>query len=369
MSYTNSNQKEIESDKQILKQKKSSKGAKKFFGISLVIIILGVIIFGAKPLLNSLVNRDFSFLTAQSADKIFSQELFIEPTKNFLKESSEMNFVQENSIIAISAPWSVASRALGSIAEETEITAEGLDTGLTEYIVEEGDTISSIADKFNISLETILWANDLSSKSTIKPGQELMILPISGAVHLVKDGDTIGTIAKKYKGEIDDIVSFNNLTSEADIYVGDMLVIPGGKMPAIPVKVVSTPLAETYFMFPCEGKISQGSHGAFGNAVDIANSCGKPVVASAGGTVQRTGPAPIAGNIVTIMHPNGVVSSYGHLSTITVVPGQVVGTGDIIAYIGNSGYTVGQTGCHLHFEVRGASNFLAQYKIGSIIKW
>jgi len=355
------------------KLKKNLKGVSKnlssCFGISLIIILLGALIFGPKTFLKSLSERDFSFLTAMTVDKIFSQELFAEPVKNFIRESPEMTFVQANSLVGVSPPAAVNSKVLASIVEQTEPVLESNSRGLIEYIIEEGDTVGSISKKFDVSLETILWANDLSNKSVIKPGQKLLVLPISGAVHIVKDGDTIGTITEKYKGDVDEIIAFNDLLGEGDIYIGDMLVIPGGEIPSKSVKVAAVPLAESYFMFPVEGKISQGSHGAFGNAVDISNKCGKPVVAAAGGTVQRTGPVPIAGNIVTILHPNGVVTSYSHLSTITVVPGQIVGTGEIIAYVGNTGYTIGATGCHLHFEVRGASNFLARYGVGNTISW
>jgi len=55
-----------------------------------------------------------------------------------------------------------------------------------------------------------------------------------------------------------------------------------------------------------------------------------------------------------------VVTLYGHLSVITVKNGGSVNVGEIIGYIGNTGRTRGQTGCHLHFEVRGARNPFAK---------
>ena len=164
-------------------------------------------------------------------------------------------------------------------------------------------------------------------------------------------------------------MSFNKLTSEKDIFIGDVLIIPGGKAPAKVSQIAAIPLAESYFIIPTEGRISQGLHGIFGNAVDISNKCGNMVVAAAGGTVQRVGYISIGGNIITIMHPNGVVTYYGHLSTMTVVPGQTVAAGQVIGYIGNTGYTIGATGCHLHFEVRGAKNFLSRYFTGTYLSW
>jgi murein DD-endopeptidase MepM/ murein hydrolase activator NlpD len=98
----------------------------------------------------------------------------------------------------------------------------------------------------------------------------------------------------------------------------------------------------------------------------MANSYGKPIVAAAGGIVQRAGTIPVGGRRITILHPNGVVTYYGHLSSILAVSGQVVAAGEIIGYMGNSGYA---TGSHLHFEVRGALNFLGSYPVGSYISW
>ena len=351
------------------------------FRILLVVILLAVVAFAARPLFKSLSSRDFSFLTAAAMDKVSSQELFVKPVNNFVSESPEMTFVQENSMVGVSSPAMASSQVLGSIAEKAEPSSpENNDLDIIEYAVEKGDTLSSVASKFSVSLDTILWANNLSSKSIINPGQKLLILPVSGAIHLVNKGDTLEAIAEKYEADVEKIIAFNSLSGEGDIFIGDVLIIPGGTMPlkiaAAPKPstpsssgAINVPVANSYFIFPCEGKISQGPHGAFGNAIDISNKCGKPIVAAAGGKIQRAGYINIGGKIITILHPNGVVTYYGHLSTILVTPGQTVTAGEIIGYIGNTGYTIGITGCHLHFEVRGANNFLAKYPVGSAISW
>jgi len=251
---------------------------------------------------------------------------------------------------------------------------------IKNYIVKQKDTLNSISQQFDISRETILWANNLTQNSAVKPGQKLVILPVSGILQLVKQGDTLSALAKKYKAEIKKIIAFNQLASENDIFAGDFLIIPDGQMPIrASLEILSgsketeplseIPLAESYFIFPTQGEISQTGHGAFGNAVDIANKCGTPVVAAASGKVQRTGSTWPEGKKITILHSNGVVSYYIHLSNILVQPGQEVAAGDIIGYMGNTGYTVGPTGCHLHFEIRGAKNFLTKYALGSHLKW
>jgi len=361
--------------------KKIKKKAKPYFkrcpknlfsclGIISIILLLVVFVFSAKLSLKSLSSQGFYFLTANASNKLFSQSLFAKPVSNFLMESPEMTLVQGNSMIGTSPPATVSPQVLGGLIGGADVISNPEPGGdMMEYIVESGETLSSIAEKFDISLNTILWANNLSSRSVIKKDQKLIILPVSGVIHLVRKGDTIGTLARTYKADLEGIVEFNNLSGEGDIFIGDVLVIPGGKMPARIPQVASIPIGESYFIFPAQGKITQGLHGIFRNAIDIADKCGKPVVAAAGGAVQRAGTIRIGGRMITILHPNGVVTYYGHLSTIAVVPGQTVKTGDIIGYMGNSGYTLGATGCHLHFEVRGAPNFLSQYRVGSYLSW
>ncbi len=275
----------------------------------------------------------------------------------------DLNII-ESSLLAPSAPpFLVQGRVLGVLGG-FEPKKE-----IEEYLVKEGDFLSTIASRFDISLETLLWANDLSLNSMISPGQKLIILPVSGILHVVKEGDALSGVAQIYGAEADEVVSFNALANQGDIFIGDLLIIPGGQMPRILPQLAEIPLAESYFIFPCEGKITQGPHGPFDSAVDIGNDCGSPVVAAAGGIVQRAGPIWVGGNSVTILHLNGVVTYYGHLSQILVQPNQKVTTGNIIGRIGNTGYTLGVTGCHLHFEVRGARNFLSKYPVGSYLKW
>jgi len=109
---------------------------------------------------------------------------------------------------------------------------------------------------------------------------------------------------------------------------------------------------------PTPYRITQGLH--WYNAIDFSTGkCGSPIYAAAGGQVQRTGyDYERAGRYVRILHPNGVVTFYGHMSKIAVNAGATVGQGQIIGYIGYSGHTIpsGPGGCHLHFDVRGSRN-------------
>lgn len=270
---------------------------------------------------------------------------------------------QKNTISQVTCSQIISSNIFAVLSGEEEEKGNEV----RQYIVKEGDTISSIAQKFNISVNTILWANNLTEKSILKPGQKLVILPVSGVLHFVKKGETISEIAEMYHISQKDIINFNDVNADGKIYVGDLLIIPGGE----PLRkshsysyAVRTPIASNYFICPIlpPCRITQGLH--WYNAVDLGHGiCGDPVLAAAGGIIQKIGYHPIAGNYIRILHPNGVVTFYGHLSKIIVSPGEKVSQGQIIGYIGHTGYTIprGFHGCHLHFEVRGARNPFASY--------
>ena len=214
-------------------------------------------------------------------------------------------------------------------------------------------------------METVLWANDLTKTSKIQPGKKLIILPVTGVLHLVRQNDTLSEIAEKYKGDTEEIIFFNNLSDDGDIFIGDLLIVPNGKMPAQKVYYSNVALVDSYFIIPTPGIITQGLH--WYNAIDVANKCGTPVLAAAGGQVQRVGYNTWpAGSYIQILHPNTVNTFYGHLSKILVKSGEIVSQGQVIGYIGTTGLS---TGCHLHFDVRGAKNPLAKYPLGSTISW
>jgi len=104
-------------------------------------------------------------------------------------------------------------------------------TEVIEYTVQPKDTIGDIAEKFAISVNTILWENNISSNSIIRPGQKLTILPVSGISYKIKRGDTLEKIAKTYQSDIEKIIEINGLTSASDIKSGQTIVLPGGQKP------------------------------------------------------------------------------------------------------------------------------------------
>ena len=88
----------------------------------------------------------------------------------------------------------------------------------------------------------------------------------------------------------------------------------------------------------------------FHQGIDIAAETGTPIVATADGVVTAAGwDGSGYGNMVDIDHGDGIVTRYGHASAVAVTPGQTVRRGQVIAYVGSTGYS---TGPHLHYEVR-----------------
>lgn len=242
-------------------------------------------------------------------------------------------------------------------------TASPLGEGrqISVYVVRPGDNISQIAEMFNVSANTIMWANDLSKGKSIQPGDTLVILPITGVKYVVKKGDTLASIAKTYSAEVADIAEFNNV--EGSLVVGTEIIVPNGKI--IPPKpTVTSPKPKTqstaptysgYYVRPINGGVrTQGIHGY--NAVDLATKVGAPIMAAADGTVtvaKMGGWNSGYGNYVVISHANGTQTLYAHAETVVVNVGQVVSRGQTIASVGLTGRT---TGAHVHFEIRGARN-------------
>lgn len=299
------------------------------------------------------------------------QDLFLDKTDILPPESPAYLIAQGIGLLAVSPPSTVNPKILGSVLGSD--SGEVFKNEIIEYVVEPDDSLSSLSEKFGVSADSIRWANNLAKGVSVKNGQKLIIPPVSGIIHYVKNGETISDIAAKYKAKADTIIDFNGLDLSGGIAIGDILVVPDGVMPAAasakpsPAPVLA-PLASSYFMFPigAPARRTQGLH--YYNAVDFSHGlCGEPIYAAAGGVVLKARLTSStsrlayggAGNHITILHPNGVVTFYGHLNSAAVSEGQTVLQGQIIGFMGGMPGTAGagrSTGCHLHFAVLGAQN-------------
>lgn len=100
---------------------------------------------------------------------------------------------------------------------------------IMHYETRSGDTIADLANRFDISENTIVWANSLAPDQTLTPGQQLIILPVSGILYTTQSGDTLDSIARRFQSDPTSIAQFNQL-SGASVATGTQLVIPGGRI-------------------------------------------------------------------------------------------------------------------------------------------
>ena len=312
----------------------------------------------------------FSFVTSFFKEDVQNKEYNINSQNISLLEAtlnSDNKLAQGGGYITI-----IEEEALlpenSSSGSFSSINDQSVNDQISIYVVREGDSLSQIAKMFNVSTNTIIWANNLHN-SIIKEGQTLVILPVSGVKHKVKKGETIKSITKKYKGNLEEILSFNNLSKGDKLNIGDTIIIPDGEIGSYsfgsknnrkivvgsnPYRGGSGPYYKGYYIKPVNGIKTQGLHGY--NAIDIGAPIGTPIFASASGKVivSRSGGWNGGyGSYVVVKHGNGTQTLYAHASKIIVYVGQNVVQGQVIAYVGSTGKS---TGPHIHFEVRGAKN-------------
>ena len=304
---------------------------------------------------NTTYGSIFSIFTVLTSEKT-DQKTYIQQ-ENISLLSPALNFDPLSSVggadVVVEGGTSIVARA----AIEGEVSQPKSDK-ISVYEVRRGDTLSQIAEMFDVSTSTIRWANDLGTNGTISPGDSLVILPVSGLKYKIKSGDTLNSLAKKYHADKMEIMVFNGLDVES-LTIGDEIIIPDAEIqlsPKTKSRIVSnSPSTAGYFSHPVYGaRRTQGIHGR--NAVDFGISIGTPIKAAAAGTViiSKSGAWNGGyGTYVVIKHSNGTQTLYAHNSTNKVSVGERVGKGEVIALSGNTGKS---TGPHLHFEVRGGRN-------------
>lgn len=286
------------------------------------------------------------------------------------------------------------------VADLTKITLnkENLNIPSAETMIHQvkpGETLSEIAEQYNLSMDTLFWANNVTANTPIKPGQELRILPFNGLLYTTTEKDTVAKLAKRFQVNESDILDLNKFPNKT-IPAGSEILIPrpvfsssyllgrGGRdADYVTRKDFTNDVQESSsgddtaatgregvdddevveetvgsvndsWVHPAPGGIiTQGLHGS--NAVDFGAPVGTTVVAAGSGTVVNTddGYNGGYGTIIEIEHNDGTRTLYSHLSTMLVNTGETVKAGQPIGYIGMTGRT---TGPHLHFEIHGDHN-------------
>ncbi len=273
----------------------------------------------------------------------------------------------------------LGSRAVNNddlVIDSSDLFAYGVNTQdgeLTDeveiYTIQEGDTLGSVAETKGVSVNTLLWANDIADSNEISPGDTIFILPITGVKHKVRNTDTLDSISQKYKADKAEILAFNGLPANGELKSGQEIIIPDGEIappPPKPKPIIakreyessfapitgSSSASKGSYAHPLPGSVkTQGLHPT--NAVDLAAPMGTKVYAAKKGKVTKvlgSGWGGGYGKHIVITHSDGTITLYAHLSSIGVNKGDSVKKGEAIGRVGSTGRS---TGPHLHFEIRG----------------
>ncbi len=262
---------------------------------------------------------------------------------------------------SIDSPALNQSIIVGDNVFQTEISHKPRDKAVT-YTVARGDTISTIAQKFGISSDTIKWENDLTTDD-ITVGDTLQVLPVTGIAHKVSKGDTVYSIAKKYDTGAQKIVDFpfNEFANPEtfSLVEGQILVVPDGIKPEeqqfikrqVYIATGPVSVSSAGFAWPIRGYVSQFA-AWYHMAIDIASSVGTPIFAAQTGTVIKASSGIWDGGYGTnlmIDGGNGYQTLYAHLTSLNVSVGDSVVAGKtVVGWVGLTGRT---TGGHVHFEI------------------
>jgi LysM repeat protein len=211
--------------------------------------------------------------------------------------------------------------------------------GVVTYIVQANDTVSGIAYRFTLSINTLLWANNLRASSLIRPGDSLAIPPQDGVIHTVKKGETLSSIAQRYRADAQKIRTANNLADATALTPGLSLMVPEGRPPSLPAAprpatVVARPaggaegrrVAGSGFIWPTAGHSITQYFSWRHSGLDIDGNLSSPIIAAEDGVVETA--------------QGGWNGGYGIV--IVIERGQTIGV------MGSTGRS---TGSHLHFEV------------------
>lgn len=254
------------------------------------------------------------------------------------------------------------------IPSQSGVSAAAKRGDVVYYEVQPGDVVGRIASTYGLQITTVLWANNLSERSFIRPGDKLAILPSDGLLHKVQKGDTVSKIAKLYDANQSDVIKLNKLQEDGrDIVVGETLFVPGGVKPkplyrppatrprslagvSAPAPSVGTPAGSGY-LWPAAVRHITQYFGWRHGGLDVAGPVGTAVYAAKGGRVStaQCGWNYGYGCYIVIDHGGGIQTLYGHNSQLYVNVGNEVVQGQTIAAMGSTGRS---SGPHVHFEVR-----------------
>ena len=281
-------------------------------------------------------------------------------------------------------PWRTNSG--GAVSKRAEIRTtipQRPEIDIVKYLVQQGDTLFGIAERFEVKPETLLWGNYnilQDNPHSLRPGQELNVLPVDGTYYEWNQGDRLDAVAAFFGVSAQDIIDWlgNNLPPDVDpanpgIEPGTGLIIPGGRRefvtwsapritranpavanvagPGACGSVSDGPIGEGSFIWPTTATNLSGTpFTSYHPGIDIAGSTGNAIYASASGVVVYAGWNNYGyGLMVVIDHGDGWQTLYAHMNDVDVACGQAMFQGNVIGGVGSTGNS---SGPHLHFEMQ-----------------
>ena len=259
----------------------------------------------------------------------------------------------------------------GSIAASRNpltVAAEGARPA-QEVTIHEGDTLATMGNYYDVSVEAIAFANGLTDAHSLQLGQKLVIPPAEGALYTVKEGDTVETIASHFKVDPSVILGYNRCHFEPEqCAAGQKIFVRGAELPALiepqrPARDVFAAAPPQIAQQPRNGRLAWPVGGVITQyfwwghtGVDVAAPSGSGLGAGDDGVVTATGWVAVGGLRVCVQHAGDLNVCYYHTSNVYVSVGQQVARGQIIAAIGLTGVT---TGPHVHWECRVGNQFVS----------
>lgn len=246
--------------------------------------------------------------------------------------------------------------AAAEVLSQDARSSEGLELCYFTYRVQKGDMIGFIADKFNVTQDTIISVNNIHQSRLIQIGQILKIPSMPGIVYTVKkNGETANSIAEKFEVSAEKLARVNHLQENQNLVAGQTLFAPDALLDWVTRQEINgdlfhKPVRSRYYLSSYYGWRSSPFSGkrSYHSGVDMACPQGTPVYAALGGTVTSVGYNNIYGNYIIVTHHSGYKTLYGHLSKQLVTRGKWVDTNSRIGLVGSTGLS---TGPHLHFTV------------------
>ncbi len=303
------------------------------------------------------------------------------------------------------APYSPPAGAAPQYTPVSDTTGSLGSQNIT-VTLKKGETIHTLASRYNVSVSAILRENNLADASRVRPGTRLVIpsrmtqsashqpAASRGTVHTVAPRETLASISRQYHVGRSQIASENHLNEYAALKVGQKLTIPGGTVanntqslrraevplqqqapqkqiaqngPADsvatikPVEDPEPPVASAggapSFRWPVKGRVISNfggkPNGQQNDGINISVPENTAVKSSEDGVVAYAGNELKGyGNLVLVRHTGGWVTAYAHNSEILVHKGETVKRGQVIAKAGQTG---GVAAPQVHFEIRKGS--------------